>query len=129
VVFVHANLLKEMPRSEFHVDHEKGVFRVFKDYTLVEGNTWLRPQMQTSMNTLYLPQSPLSIISFALFTTPNPFSPLPPLCAAHRSFHLRLLGLLNFASYPIHSEFYSTYTDPQSSLHGTFLREWRTRYS
>jgi len=51
VVFVHANLLKEMPRSEFNVDHEQGVFRVFKDYTVVHGNTWLRPQMQTSQFT------------------------------------------------------------------------------
>jgi len=54
VVFVHANLLKEMPRSEFHVDHQQGVFRVFKDYTLVNGNTWLKPAMQTSMYTQYL---------------------------------------------------------------------------
>jgi hypothetical protein len=52
-VFVHANLLKEMPRSEFNVDHELGVFRVYKDYTLVKGYTWLRPQMQTSMRTQY----------------------------------------------------------------------------
>jgi hypothetical protein len=49
IVFVHANLLKEMPWSEFNVDNEQGVFRVFKDYTLVNGNTWLRPAMQTSM--------------------------------------------------------------------------------
>lgn len=51
VIFVHANLLKEMPKSEFHVNHEEGVFRTFKDYTLVDGNTWLRPQMQSSRDT------------------------------------------------------------------------------
>src|SRR5271167_4236525 len=45
IIFVHANLLKEMPRSEFHVDHKEGVFRVFKDYTLVHGNTWLQPKI------------------------------------------------------------------------------------
>ena len=54
-MFVHANLLKEMPRSEFNPQHEQGVFRVFKDYTLVQGNTWLHPQMQTSQRTLYSP--------------------------------------------------------------------------
>lgn len=53
IIFVHANLLKEMPNSEFHANHEQGVFRVFKDYTLVHGNTWLRPQMQASRNTQY----------------------------------------------------------------------------
>ena len=42
-----------MPRSEFNPQHEQGVFRVFKDYTLVQGNTWLHPQMQTSQRTLY----------------------------------------------------------------------------
>jgi len=42
-----------MPRSEFHPDHQLGVFRVYKDYTLVDGNTWLRPAMQTSMYTQY----------------------------------------------------------------------------
>ena len=54
VVFVHANLLKEMPRGEFNVNHIQGVFRVFKDYTLVNGNTWLKPAMQTSMYSKYL---------------------------------------------------------------------------
>jgi hypothetical protein len=57
IIFVHANLLKEMPRSEFHVNHKEGVFRVFKDYTLVHGNTWLRPQMQPSKQS----KSPISI--------------------------------------------------------------------
>jgi hypothetical protein len=47
-----------MPRTEFHVEHEQGVFRVFKDYTLVHDNTWLRPQMQTSMRTQYPPLLP-----------------------------------------------------------------------
>ena len=42
-----------MPRSEFNVQHKQGVFRVFKDYTIVHGNTWLRPRMQTSQRTLY----------------------------------------------------------------------------
>ena len=51
IIFVHANLLKEMPRSEFHVNHEEGVFRVFKDYTIIHGNTWLRPRMESSRNT------------------------------------------------------------------------------
>jgi hypothetical protein len=40
-----------MPRSEFFPEHDQGVFRVFKDYTLVSQNTWLRPQMATSINT------------------------------------------------------------------------------
>jgi hypothetical protein len=44
-----------MPRSEFHSDREDGIFRVFKDYTLVDGNTWLKPQMQVSMRTQYTP--------------------------------------------------------------------------
>ena len=48
-MFVHANLLKEMPRTEFYVDHPDGVFRVFKDYTVVHGNTWLKPVFQTSI--------------------------------------------------------------------------------
>jgi hypothetical protein len=56
IIFVHANLLKEMPRSEFHVNHKEGVFRVFKDYSLFHGNTWLRPQMQPSRKT----KSPIS---------------------------------------------------------------------
>jgi hypothetical protein len=51
VVFVHANLLKEMPQSEFNVNHDQGVFRVFKDYTLVHGTTWLHPRMATSQYT------------------------------------------------------------------------------
>jgi hypothetical protein len=40
-----------MPRSEFHVNHKEGVFRVFKDYVLVHGNTWLHPKMQPSKKT------------------------------------------------------------------------------
>jgi hypothetical protein len=51
IIFVHANLLKEMPRSEFHVNHKEGVFRVFKDYTLVQENTWLHPKMEPSRDT------------------------------------------------------------------------------
>ena len=51
IIFVHANLLKEMPRSEFNMDRDDGVFRVYKDYTLVQGNTWLKPEMQSSMRT------------------------------------------------------------------------------
>ena len=72
VVFVHANLLKEMPRTEFDVDHAQGVFRVFKDYTLVEGNTWLHPQMQTSLYTQYLPPVPVPL------DNPNPPNPPVP---------------------------------------------------
>ena len=55
VIFVHANLLKEMPKLQFHVNHAKGVFRVFKDYTLVHGNTWLRPKMEPSTDTASSP--------------------------------------------------------------------------
>ena len=56
-MFVHANLLKEMPRSEFNVDDEEGVFRVFKDYTLIHGNNWLRPKMEASQITQFFPYS------------------------------------------------------------------------
>jgi len=42
-----------MPRSEFNV--QRGVFRVFKDYTIVNGNTWLRPRMESSYRTGYHP--------------------------------------------------------------------------
>src|SRR5205814_4042266 len=100
-----------MPRSEFHVDHYKGVFRVFKDYTLVEGNTWLRPQMQTSMNTLYFPNLHSLCCPLPYLQTPLPlrralyFLPVCwtfNLCISSNSFGL-----------------YSTYADLQSSLHGT----------
>jgi hypothetical protein len=53
VVFVHANLLKEMPRSGFNAESEGGVFRVFKDYTVVNGNMWLKPRMHSSRRTRY----------------------------------------------------------------------------
>jgi len=54
IIFVHANLLKEMPRTEFHADHPQGVFRVYKDYSLVHKNTWLKPVFQTSIYSKYV---------------------------------------------------------------------------